>query len=72
MTISFTLLVVLIVVALLFVASLSNLKIGTIVAVTFIVSMLALTCGLIAFLIEVRLSLKAIHVRAELLERELR
>lgn len=63
-------LLICIVVALLFIASLSDLKIGRFVAIAFILSMLALMAGLIAFLIEVRLSLKAIHIRAELLERE--
>jgi hypothetical protein len=63
-------LLICVVVALLFIASLSNLRIGTIVAVAFILSMLILMGGLIAFVIEVRLSLKAIHIRAELLERD--
>lgn len=58
------------VVAVLFVARLVNLHIGTIVAVAFIFAMLMLTIGLMLFLIEVRLSLRAITVRAELLERE--
>lgn len=58
------------VVALLFVARIVDLHIGTTVAVLFILAMLMLTAGLILFLIEVRISLKAIHVRAELLERE--
>lgn len=58
------------VVALLFVARLVNLHIGTAVAVAFIVAMLMLTLGLILFLVEVRISLRAVHVRAELLERE--
>jgi hypothetical protein len=58
------------VVALLFVARLVHLKIGTVVAVAFIIAMLLLMVGLILFLIEVRISLRAIHVRAELLEKE--
>jgi hypothetical protein len=58
------------VVALLFVARLVHLKIGTAVAVAFIIAMLLLMVGLILFLIEVRISLRAIHVRAELLEKE--
>ncbi|MCW4462719.1 DUF2721 domain-containing protein [Sphingomonas sp. BT-65] len=58
------------VVALMFGATLTHLDIGGIVAVTFIASMLLLTAGLIAFLVEVRLSLLAVHVREELLERE--
>ncbi|URW77059.1 DUF2721 domain-containing protein [Sphingomonas donggukensis] len=58
------------VVALLFVARLVNLHIGQAVAVIFIATMAMLTTGLILFLIEVRISLRAIHVRSELLERE--
>lgn len=58
------------VVALLFVARIVNLHIGTAVALLFIVAMLMLTAGLILFLVEVRMSLGAVHVRAELLERE--
>lgn len=58
------------VVALLFVGSLSGLQIGRIIAVAFIVSMVVLTIGLGLFLVEVRMSLRAIHVRAELLERD--
>lgn len=58
------------VVALLFVAELINLRIGTVLAVMFIVAMLLLIAGLVMFMIEVRLSLRATHVRVELLERE--
>ena len=58
-----------IVVALLFVARLVNLHIGQAVALLFIGAMAMLTIGLILFLIEVRISLSAIHVRTELLER---
>jgi hypothetical protein len=61
-------LAVCIVVALMFVSRLANLHVGLWVAVTFILSMLLLMAGLIYFLIEVRISLKAIHVRKELLE----
>ncbi|MBX3593372.1 DUF2721 domain-containing protein [Sphingomonas sp.] len=57
------------VVALLFGAELVHLDIGAVVAVAFIASMLMLTSGLIAFLYEVRLSLRAVHVREELLEK---
>lgn len=57
-------------VALLFIAELVDLKIGTVVAILFIAAMMALVAGLILFLIEVRISLRAIHVRAELLERD--
>jgi hypothetical protein len=58
------------VVAILFIAELTDLKLGALIAVIFIVSMLLLMVGLIYFLIEVRLSLGAIHVRQELLEQE--
>ncbi|MET0307800.1 MAG: DUF2721 domain-containing protein [Sphingomonas sp.] len=57
-----------IVVALLFVSRLGNLHVGLWVAIAFIISMLLLMAGLIYFLFEVRMSLKAIHVREELLE----
>lgn len=57
------------VVALLFGAELTHLDIGGVVAVAFIASMLLLTAGLIAFMIEIRLSIRAVHVREELLER---
>ncbi|MFA5990280.1 MAG: DUF2721 domain-containing protein [Sphingomonas sp.] len=56
------------VVALLFIAELSNLPIGTLVALTFILAMALLIAGLAMFIIEVRLSLGATHVRVELLE----
>lgn len=56
------------VVALMFVARLLNLHVGLWVAGTFIVSMLLLMAGLIYFLVEVRMSLEAVHVREELLE----
>lgn len=59
-----------IVVALLFVSRLANLHVGAIVAVAFILSMGLLMAGLIYFLVEVRMSLHAIHVREELLERD--
>lgn len=57
------------VVALLFIANLAKLHIGNVVAISFILAMLLLVASLISFLIEVRVSLRAIHVRAELLER---
>lgn len=57
------------VVALLFVAELANLAIGTIVAVAFVLAMALLIAGLVAFLIETRVAIRAIHVREELLER---
>jgi hypothetical protein len=56
------------VVALMFVAELVHLDIGGWVAGAFIVSMLLLTAGLIAFMFEIRLSMRAVHVREELLE----
>lgn len=58
------------VVALLFVAELTNLKIGTLVALTFILATVLLVAGLVMFMIEVRLSLRATRVRVELLERD--
>lgn len=57
------------VVALLFVAVLIKLHIGTIVALSFILAMGLLISALVSFLIEVRMSLTAIHIRPELLER---
>ncbi len=58
------------VVALLFIARIVNLHIGLAVALAFILAMLMLMIGLILFLVEVRISLRAIHVRTELLEHE--
>jgi hypothetical protein len=58
------------VVALLFGAEIVHLDIGVVVAAAFIASMLLLTAGLVAFLVEVRLSVQAVHVREELLERD--
>lgn len=57
-----------VVVALLFIGSLTNLYIGPTVAVAFILAMAMLIVSLASFMIEVRLSLRAIHVRRELLE----
>ena len=57
------------VVALLFVAVLIKLHIGTIVALSFILAVGLLISALVSFLIEVRMSLTAIHIRPELLER---
>lgn len=56
------------VVAMMFVSSLVHLNIGGWVAGAFILSMLLLTAGLIAFMVEIRLSMRAVHVREELLE----
>ncbi len=58
------------VVALLFIAELGNFQIGRLIAVAFILSMLLLTAGLLWFLYEVRLSVRAVRIRAELLERD--
>ena len=55
------------VVALLFVAVLAQLHIGQYVAVVFILAMLLLIASLVAFMIEVRISIRAIEVRDELL-----
>lgn len=57
-----------VVVALLFIGSLTDLRIGPTVAVTFILAMAMLIVSLASFMIEVRISLRAIHVRRELLE----
>lgn len=56
------------VVALLFVGTLVRLHIGPTVAVTFILAMALLIASLTCFMVEVRLSLRVSHVRAELLE----
>lgn len=58
-----------VVVALMFVSRLMAFHVGAIIAISFVISMVLLMAGLIYFLIEVRLSLGAIHVREELLER---
>ena len=58
------------VVALLFVGELARLHIGTMVALIFIMAMIMLVSGLVMFIVEVRLSLRATHIRNELLERE--
>ncbi len=59
-----------IVVALMFFAGLVRTHLGVFVALAFILAMAMLTASLITFLIEVRLSLEAIHIRAELLEHD--
>ena len=56
------------VVALLFIGSLTRLHMGPAVAVTFILAMVMLIVALTSFMIEVRVSLRAIHVRADLLQ----
>ena len=58
------------VVAMLFIAELLDLGLGKAVAISFVLSMVLLIGGLVWFLFEVRLSVHAIRVRAELLERE--
>ena len=58
------------VVAMLFVAELAKLRIGTVVALSFILAMFLLIAALVSFLIEVRMSLTAIHIRPELLEKD--
>lgn len=55
------------VVAMLFVAVLAQFHIGQYVAAGFILAMALLIASLVAFMLEVRVSLRAIHVRAELL-----
>lgn len=55
------------VVATLFIASLGEFHLATVVAVSFILAMLLLIASLVSFMIEVRVSLRAIHVRKELL-----
>lgn len=56
------------VVGMLFIAVLFKLHIGTAVAIAFILAMILLIAGLISFLVEVHMSLTAIHIRPELLE----
>lgn len=58
------------VVASLFVAELTKVHIGTAVAISFILAMVLLISALVSFLIEVRMSLIAIHIRPELLEHD--
>lgn len=57
------------VVALLFVAELAKLHLGTVVALAFILAMVMLIAALISFMIEVRVSVRAIRIRPELLEK---
>ena len=57
------------VVALLFVAELMHLRFGRYLAVAFILAMALLIWGLVLFMWEVRLSLRAIRIRPELLQR---
>ena len=55
------------VVAILFVADLSEFAFGQAVAILFIVTMLLLIAGLVLFLYEIRLAMRSLHVRRELL-----
>ncbi len=57
-----------IVIACLFIATLAKLHLATIVALSFILAMILLVAALVSFMIEVRVSLRAIHVRQELLK----
>ncbi len=57
------------VVALLFVAELAGLRLGTVVASCFILAMILLISALVGFMVEVRISLRAVRVREELLEK---
>ncbi len=56
-----------IVIALLFIANIAKFHIGTWIALVFIVAVSLLICCLSAFMWEVRVSLRAIHVRKEIL-----
>ncbi len=55
------------VVALLFVAVLASLHMGQVVAISFILAMVLLIASLVLFMVEVRMSIRAIQVRDELL-----
>ncbi|MCF3932587.1 DUF2721 domain-containing protein [Acuticoccus sp. M5D2P5] len=52
-------------VALLFISEMMHLEIASIVATAFVTSMVLLMAGLICFLVEVRLSLRALHFSRE-------
>ena len=62
--------VVCVLVALIFIAGTGREDMSTIIAGTFSLAMALLTAGLVAFLVEVRLAIRTIHVPMELLERE--
>lgn len=62
--------VVCIMVAMLFAVGNGRDDLATAVAAAFILAMMLLLAGLIAFLVEVRLAIKTIHVPLEMLERE--
>jgi len=55
-------------VALLFVAELAHLKLGNMVAITFILAMALLILSLLLFLNEIRVALRGVRIRDELLE----
>ena len=55
------------VVALLFVADLANFPVGQAIALLFIATMLLLIVGLVMFLYEIRLAMRSLRVRRELL-----
>lgn len=58
------------VVAVLFIGELSGLRLGTAVALCFILAMLLLISSLVSFIVEVRTSLRAVQVREDLLQYE--
>ncbi len=60
-----------ILIALLFIAELAKLHLGTYVAVCFVFAMILLIAALVSFMVEVRVSLRAFRIRPELLERNL-
>jgi uncharacterized protein YacL len=62
--------VVCVLVAMIFLAGTGRDGLAVPIAAAFIIAMLMLMAGLVAFLIEVRLAIKTIHVPIELLERE--
>ena len=59
-----------VVVTLLFVAEMASLNYGASVSILFVLSMALLATGLVLFLIETRVAVRGIRIRAELLERE--
>ncbi len=64
--------VVCVLVALLFITQMAGLAFRVAVAICFVLGMALLIAGLILFLIEINLALRALRVREELLEREVR
>lgn len=62
--------VVCVLVAMIFVAGSGRDGLGVPIAAAFIIAMLLLMAGLLAFLFEVRLAIRTIHVPIEMLERE--